>query len=115
MLEILATFGAIGRWQGSADDSVPYSISVVSDYGAFVESSNVKMSCATLSSDPKDKKESFGWVKKQCTPALYPSAPGEYMKDVLAEMERLNVTAVVSGRASVMMSIPRLQGESASA
>ena len=48
-------------------------------------------------SDPKDKEEPFGWVKEQCTPALYPSAPGEYMKDVLAEMERLNVTAVVFG------------------
>src|SRR5258708_24403659 len=44
-------------------------------------------------SDPKEKEEPFGWVKEPCTPALYPSAPGEYMKDVLAEMERLNVTA----------------------
>ncbi len=48
-------------------------------------------------SDPKGKEEHFGWVKEPCTPALYPSAPGEYMKDVLAEMERLNVTAVVFG------------------
>lgn len=48
-------------------------------------------------SDPKEKEESFGWVKEQCTPALYPSKPGEYMKDVLAEMERLNVRAVVFG------------------
>ena len=48
-------------------------------------------------SDPKGKEEPFGWLKEQCTPALYPSAPGEYMKDVLAEMERLNVTAVVFG------------------
>ncbi len=48
-------------------------------------------------SDPKTKEEPFGWVKEPCTPALYPSAPGEYMKDVLAEMERLNVTAVVFG------------------
>ena len=48
-------------------------------------------------SDPKQKEEPFGWAKEQCTPALYPSAPGEYMKDVLAEMERLNVTAVVFG------------------
>jgi predicted TIM-barrel fold metal-dependent hydrolase len=50
-------------------------------------------------SDPKEKEERFGWVKEQCTPALYPSAPGEYMKDVLAEMERLNVTAVTFGDA----------------
>jgi uncharacterized protein len=48
-------------------------------------------------SDPKTKEEQFGWVKEPCTPALYPAAPGLYMKDVLAEMERLNVTAVVFG------------------
>jgi uncharacterized protein len=48
-------------------------------------------------SDPKEKEERFGWAKDECTLALYPSAPGEYMKDVLAEMERLNVTAVVFG------------------
>ena len=48
-------------------------------------------------SDPKTKEDRWGWVKEPCTPALYPSAPGEYMKDVLAEMERLNVTAVVFG------------------
>jgi hypothetical protein len=48
-------------------------------------------------SDPKSKEDPFGWVKEPCTPALYPSAPGEYMKDVLAEMDRLNVTAVVFG------------------
>jgi predicted TIM-barrel fold metal-dependent hydrolase len=48
-------------------------------------------------SDPKGKEEPVGWVKEGCTPALYPSAPGEYIKDVLAEMERLNVTAVVFG------------------
>lgn len=47
-------------------------------------------------SDPKGKEEPFGWVQEPCTPALYPST-GEYMKDVLAEMERLNVTAVVFG------------------
>lgn len=50
-----------------------------------------------LASDPKEKEERFGWAKTSCTPALYPSAPGEYMKDVLAEMERLNVTAIVMG------------------
>src|SRR6266403_1406302 len=50
-----------------------------------------------MASDPKTKEDPSGWVKEQCTPALYPSAPGEYMKDVLAEMERLNVTSVVFG------------------
>jgi predicted TIM-barrel fold metal-dependent hydrolase len=50
-----------------------------------------------VASDPKTKEEAFGWVKESCTPALYPAAKGEYMKDVLSEMERLNVTAVVFG------------------
>ena len=50
-----------------------------------------------LASDSKEKEEPFGWAKTTCSPALYPSKPGEYMKDVLAEMERLNVTAVVMG------------------
>ena len=50
-----------------------------------------------IASDPKGKEEPWGWVKEPCTPALYPAAKGEYMKDVLAEMERLNVTAVVFG------------------
>src|ERR1700690_2022086 len=37
-------------------------------------------------SDPKDKEAPFGWANDQCTPALSPSAPGEYMHDVIAEM-----------------------------
>src|ERR1700759_4302200 len=48
-------------------------------------------------SDPGTKEAPFGWVQENCTPKLYPSAKGEYMKDVVAEMERLNVTAVVFG------------------
>jgi predicted TIM-barrel fold metal-dependent hydrolase len=47
-------------------------------------------------SDPRDKEAPFGWVQEECSPKLYPST-GDYMKDVLAEMERLNVTAVVFG------------------
>src|SRR5579885_2717234 len=50
-----------------------------------------------IASDPKTKEAGNGWVKEPCTPALYPAAKGEYMKDVIAEMERLNVTAVVFG------------------
>jgi len=50
-----------------------------------------------LASDPRDKEAPFGWVQEDCTPKLYPSAKGEYLKDVVAEMERLNVTAVVFG------------------
>ena len=48
-------------------------------------------------SDPGTKEAPFGWVQEECTPKLYPAAKGEYMKDVVAEMERLNVTAVVFG------------------
>jgi len=48
-------------------------------------------------SDPSTKEATFGWVQEECTPKLYPAAKGEYMKEVLAEMERLNVTAVVFG------------------
>jgi hypothetical protein len=48
-------------------------------------------------SDPSTQEARFGWVQDECTPKLYPSAKGEYRTDVLAEMERLNVTAVVFG------------------
>jgi hypothetical protein len=50
-----------------------------------------------IASDPATKEAPWGWVQEQCTPKLYPSAKGEYIKDVVAEMERLNVTAVVFG------------------
>jgi predicted TIM-barrel fold metal-dependent hydrolase len=52
---------------------------------------------AFTASDPKGAEAPFGWVQEECTPKLYPSAKGEYVKDVVAEMERLNVTAVVFG------------------
>ena len=48
-------------------------------------------------SDPRAKEEPFGWVKQECSPMLYPAQNGQYMQEVLAEMERLNVTAVVFG------------------
>ena len=48
-------------------------------------------------SDPATKEAPFGWSQDECTPKLYPAAKGEYIKDVVAEMERLNVTAVVFG------------------
>src|SRR5579871_5717001 len=50
-----------------------------------------------IASDPATKEAPWGWVSEQCTPKLYPAAKGEYMKEVLAEMDRLNVTAVVFG------------------
>ena len=48
-------------------------------------------------SDPGTKEGPIGWVQEECSPKLYPAAKGQYMKEVLAEMERLNVTAVVFG------------------
>ncbi len=51
-----------------------------------------------LASDPATKEAPFGWdAQDGCTPKLYPAAKGQYIKDVVAEMERLNVTAVVFG------------------
>jgi len=50
-----------------------------------------------LASDPKGPESPVGWVTEECTPKLYPSAAGQYLKDMAAEMERLNVTAVVFG------------------
>jgi len=48
-------------------------------------------------SDPSSTEGPIGWVQEECTPKLYPAAKGKYIKDVVAEMERLNVTAVVFG------------------
>jgi uncharacterized protein len=52
-----------------------------------------------LASDPAQGKEAqSGWSDQDsCTPKLYPAAQGQYIHDVVAEMERLNVTAVVFG------------------
>ena len=50
-----------------------------------------------LGSDPATKEAPFGWAPEQCTPKLYPAAKGEYLKDTIANMKRLNVTAVVFG------------------
>jgi uncharacterized protein len=50
-----------------------------------------------LASDPSSKEAPIGWSQEECTPKLYPAAKGEYIKDVVAEMQRLNVTAVVFG------------------
>ncbi|MBV8705544.1 MAG: amidohydrolase family protein [Acidobacteriaceae bacterium] len=51
-----------------------------------------------LASDPKSKEAPFGWSPQDCTLLLDPSpTPEDYMKTMLAEYERLNVTAVVMG------------------
>jgi len=51
-----------------------------------------------LAADPRVKADQIGWAKQDCTDQLdAPKTPDEYMKEVLAEYERLNVTAVVMG------------------
>jgi len=52
-----------------------------------------------LASDPKLSNEfQLGWAHQECSSALEPSQnPDEYMKQLLAEWDRLNVTAVVMG------------------
>src|SRR6266496_5069119 len=53
---------------------------------------------AFLASDPAGKEERFGWKIVGCANPLLPAkTPESYEKEVLAEMERLNVTAVVMG------------------
>lgn len=53
-------------------------------------------------SDPATKESPFGWQTAACSNMLKPSAKGEYVKDVAAEMARLNVTAVVFGDAKAL-------------
>jgi predicted TIM-barrel fold metal-dependent hydrolase len=50
-------------------------------------------------SDPKlGNEHQLGWADQDCSPALQPSKnQDEYMRDVIAEWDRLNVTAVVMG------------------
>ena len=48
-------------------------------------------------SDPDTKEGGNGWAQEECTPKLYPAAKGAYIKDVVAEVKRLNVTAVIFG------------------
>jgi len=50
-----------------------------------------------IASDPKTPEGQFGWIQEECSPKLYPAAKGQYMKEVIADMDRLNVTAVVFG------------------
>jgi uncharacterized protein len=96
---VLVSFSWLGRAQNVESNLPP--VLDVHVHAMDADFPGIAPMCPNTSkftaSDPKTKEEPFGWVKEQCTPELYPSAPGQYMKDVLAEMERLNVTAVVFG------------------
>jgi uncharacterized protein len=51
-----------------------------------------------LDSDPHSQEAASGWSRQDCVLPLQPaSSPEEYMKTMMAEYERLNVTAVVMG------------------
>lgn len=50
-----------------------------------------------LASDPASKEAPSGWDQEECTPKLYPAEKGQYLNDMVREMKRLNVTAVVFG------------------
>jgi len=51
-----------------------------------------------LAADPADPNPAFiGWSTEDCSPRLYTSIGDAYLDDIVAEMERLNVTAVVFG------------------
>jgi predicted TIM-barrel fold metal-dependent hydrolase len=51
-----------------------------------------------LASDPKTKEATSGWADQNCALPLQASTtPDEYMKAMVAEWDRLNVTAVVMG------------------
>jgi len=50
-----------------------------------------------LASDPSGEEGFFGWSNEDCSPRLY-GAPGKaYLNELVADMERLNVIAVVHG------------------
>ena len=51
-------------------------------------------------SDPATQESANGWVKVACSNPIVPVPPAEYLKQVGADMKRLNVTAVVFGDAA---------------
>ncbi len=53
---------------------------------------------AFLASDPATKEASFGWQTVACSNPLLPAkTPQSYMPELVAEMERLNVKALIMG------------------
>jgi predicted TIM-barrel fold metal-dependent hydrolase len=53
-------------------------------------------------SDPDTDEASNGWSKEECSPKIFPVEGEAYMRQVLAEMDRLNVTAVIFGDPAVL-------------
>lgn len=101
---LVAVFGVLAPGQAAAQNTPPEKAPVLDIHfhamldvmpGAVAMCPNQSQ---FLASDPADGPEApFGWSLEDCTPKLYPSEPGEYLNDIAAEMERLNVTALVFG------------------
>jgi uncharacterized protein len=96
---VFVTFGAppLARAQNTSDKLPPILDVHVHAMDESFGDSMCPNTPKFLASDPDTKEAPFGWIQDECSPKLYPSAKGEYIKDVVAEMERLNVTAVVFG------------------
>ena len=95
----LAVFCASGAGQNAVNDLAPViDVHVHAMDESFPGGGPMCPNAAKfLASDPKTKEAPFGWDQEACTPKLYPAEKGQYLKDVVDEMKRLNVTAVVFG------------------
>lgn len=101
-ISTLVLFASLGLVVSALAQNTPKAPAPVLDVHVHAGNFNVgEPVCPNASrfqaSDPAEEESRWGWSQEDCTPKLYPSKPGEYKKDVLAEMERLNVTAVVFG------------------
>ncbi len=94
---VLGAAGAWGQQNTSSDVPPVIDVHVHSMLESWPGGGTCPNTSAFTASDPKTKEGPIGWVQEECTPKLYPAAKGEYVKDVVAEMKRLNVTAVVFG------------------
>lgn len=99
---VLAAMPYVAQAQNTTDDIPP--VIDVHFHGLLEPFPDAMPICPNqsqfLASDPADGTESkWGWSLEDCTPKLYPSKPGGYVKDITDEMRRLNVTAVIFGDA----------------
>jgi hypothetical protein len=98
-LFVLCIGAALASAQGT-DDSKPPMIDVhVHAMGVFPGAGPMcPFPPGFQASDPKSPEAPFGWVPQECTPKLEASKTSdEYRKAVIAEMERMNATAILMG------------------
>jgi predicted TIM-barrel fold metal-dependent hydrolase len=91
----------------AAQNAAPMKPPIIDIHVHAAVSMNGQPACANtpafLASDPKQKESNFGWKPVGCANPLLPAkTPDAYEKEVLAEYERLNVTAVVMGNEKVV-------------